>query len=295
MASNYTLNGTPDTSQVAEDEGNAELLYQLPSPEPGCDIVVDIPPPGNGNALQLHVPYSPNSNGSKSPTVPNRSEDILEAIMPLDVPNPSVSNPRPFRVRFRSRVRIGSGFRHKRSASQPKPIGGEQTGSPDSDTSPSSSISAPLRCTPDEHEPDGQLVGNRRNPYGSFALGPKRTRRASAGMYTHPSMGSRRSRPIWLNDEDEGEGERAGERTRLLRAPGSNLGARTRRLYGLTDEDDEDEDESRARERKRRAREMKEMHKVVFGEWPWRLFNGYVRPFICVSSLSPLLPPLHVC
>lgn len=82
------------------------------------------------------------------------------------------------------------------------------------------------------------------------------------------------------------EGQRAGERTRLLRAPGSKLGARTRRLYGDPDEDDEDEEELRDRESRRREKELR------FGNWPWKLFNAYVRPSL-PHRISILLPTIH--
>ena len=61
----------------------------------------------------------------------------------------------------------------------------------------------------------------------------------------------------------------AGE-SKSRRAPGSRLGARTRRLYGLPD--DEASENARAQRRAQRLQEIKES----FGPCPWRLFNGYV-------------------
>ncbi|KAI5120561.1 hypothetical protein M0805_000289, partial [Coniferiporia weirii] len=163
------------------------------------------------------------------------------------------------RVRFRSRVRIGSGLRH----SQPAYSG---------DSSASSSISAPLRYN--REESDAEQVAPQ-------VLSPDPYRRPSASRLKTVKWLKGTAAPARTSLSQNN----ASERTPLLRAPASRLGERTRRRYGLADDE-----ETRAARRRARA-ERKNVEEAVFGEWPWRLFNGYwwvwkCEPVVCCCCLT---------
>lgn len=257
----------PSLLDEDKDDAQPDLLYDLPFPEgDALALHVSVSPPPN-NALHLHLP----STGDLHVLPPSvvYDADGLENTITLS-PNPDSSNNRslPARiVRFRSRVRIASGtFNHRARSHSHLPSHSAE--SLDSESSPSSSISAPLRSTPDDSIP---------RPSYSFAV-PKRRRQRPLRPRAASASGA--------SSKSGGDGS---ERTPLLRAPGSRLGARTRRLYGDPDEDDE----ASSNQRVRISRE--EVN--AFGSWPWRLFNGYVRlsfftlcfSFILSASLCRIL------
>lgn len=209
----------------------------------------DILPPDN--ALHLHVP----SDHVKDIVVPLPDGKEFErrgSITLATSDSVSCSRPGTFRVRFRSRVRIASARRTSHTASI--------------DSSPSSSISAPLRYTPDDVDYDNL------QHYATYAY-PHRP------QFQRPSRASLRSNPPSVGPPSVNDIS-ASEQTPLLRAPGSRLGVRTRKRYGLADEDDEDEETSTERQAARKAQEEK-----AFGKWPYRLLNGYVSAFLVSEEL----------
>lgn len=256
---------------------------------------------GEENALHLRLSTSSESNSqqpSAGDAVLSSSDPGPSSLNPIHSPlsqtNPEnalsqtggiVSTQTPPRVHFRSRVRIASGrLSHYRSQSQSQAQSQslrttQMAGHPplvvrarressshhsdfeSGDSSPSSSISAPLRSTPEPHE--------RMRSHASF-LYP-----SSARKY-RPKRNLRASNVSGSSNDEPGTipplipSRSSDERAPLLRAPGSRLGARTRRLYGLPD--DEASENARAQRRAQRLQEIKES----FGPWPWRLFNGYV-------------------
>ena len=177
-------------------------------------------------------------------------------------PPSSAARPMP-RVRFRSRVRITSGVhRHRHSMSAP---GGSTPGSSNSD-SPSSSISAPLRYQADENAAWGP-IGKRLSQYAAAGGWQRRTQMAQGaadvnGAQTGGARGVR-----------GGSGARGyNERTPLLRPPAGR--------HAYSESEDEDAGSMGESERAARAAALRREEEVVFGKWPWRIFNRHV-------SMSP--------
>ena len=178
---------------------------------------------------------------------------------------PPAARPQP-RVRFRSRVRITSGVHRHRPSGTPAPQGQRRlsSGTPSSGSSPSSSISAPLRYQADENATWGPL-------------GRRLSAIAAAG----------RRRPVQASPQHEEEGPgrpgahtRVNERTALLRSS---------RHTGYVDPYDShlqegDEDDM---EEEFRAAELRRQKELVFGPWPGRLFNPHVSvSYLAVPRLS---------
>lgn len=199
----------------------------------------------NINALHLHLP-SPPGQATTNIILPLSASKERRGSVTLVAPDPVPhSRPGTLRVRFRSRVRIGSGRHTSRTASI--------------DSSPSSSISAPLRYAPDELENDIP------QSYGAYTY-----QRKSASR--RPSSSSIRNASTRVpTPSRHRHGGSVSEQTPLLRAPASRLGAQTRKRCGL-DEDDDGREEIRAR----RMATRKAQEDTVFGKWPYRLLNGYV-------------------
>ncbi|KAH8120712.1 hypothetical protein DFH11DRAFT_85737 [Phellopilus nigrolimitatus] len=275
------MNGTDEITRAAKrdaDPAPVHLLYDLPSASVEEISIVSsfsdsFPPPGN--ALHLHVSaatpaddmspssFSPSSYFPPPRTGTSTRRSSLSDSLYLPEPGPSAPHvlatsptndggvPTPFRVRFRSRVRIASGLRHSK-----------QPGQCSADSSPSSSISAPLRYNPEESDAEPVVSPQTAGPYPSARR--KKPRLSNGGGPPSALM----------------NGNNANERTPLIQAPGPRLGARKRRLYGLADDDD-------ARRARRRARlGQKQDEEAVFGKWPWRLLNGYwwvwkCEPVVC--------------
>ena len=66
-----------------------------------------------------------------------------------------------------------------------------------------------------------------------------------------------------------GRGQARGERTPLLRA-------HLQRAYGEDEGDDENRRRISQEERAMRAAALRREEEVVFGRWPWRIFNRHV-------------------
>lgn len=183
---------------------------------------------------------------------------------PSDSEPPPIARPQP-RVRFRSRVRITSGVHRHRSSGTPAPQGQRRlsSGTPSSGSSPSSSISAPLRYQADDNATWGPL-------------GRRLSALAAAG----------RRRPVQAGAqyEEEGQGRsspptRANERTALLRS--SRHAGYVDPYASHLQERGEDHTEDGIR-----AAELRRQKELVFGPWPGRLFNRHVSgSYLCVSQL----------
>ncbi|KAI0063133.1 hypothetical protein BV25DRAFT_1899482 [Artomyces pyxidatus] len=189
-----------------------------------------------GNALQLQLPDHPDDPFAASHILvapyPGPSAPLPAG--PAAHPDPTLApaSPTLARVRFRSRVRITSGLRHSR----------RQARSPDSsaESSPSSSISVPLRHQADENNPRGPL-GKRISVLAANAWQKRR----------HTAFDPSRA------DEER------GERTPLTRGS-------TPRMYGDHGEEAQQESEQEYLARVRREEEL------AFGKWPWRALNRHV-------------------
>lgn len=176
------------------------------------------------------------------------------------------------RVRFRSRVRITSGVhRHRHSVSA---TGGSTPGSTTSD-SPSSSILAPLRYQADENAAWGP-IGKRLSGYATSGGWQRRAQpQAQVQRYDGQANGVRSGA---TRDRGGVRGTRAyGERTPLLRPPAGQA-------MHSEDGDDEDSQGMSEEERTMRASALRREEEVVFGKWPWRIFNRHV------SARFPFLP-----
>ena len=221
-----------------------------------------------GNALQLHLaeggpdgafgstPTATSFSSSCSSNNPTTTAFNQPPPPPISLdddqtPTVAVRHPVP-RVHFRSRVRITSGLH---SSSRPRNCDsagrnstvddGIGTANTSASGSPSSSISAPLRYQADENNVLGPL-GKRIN---SLAL----TRNKRNGQLRRVSIGSSVS-----------------ERTPFLRA--SEYGpapdyTHQRRERSRIGGESEDED---------LASGLKREEDIVFGRWPWRVFNRHV-------------------
>ncbi|OBZ79325.1 hypothetical protein A0H81_00190 [Grifola frondosa] len=179
------------------------------------------------------------------------------------------SRPAP-RVRFRSRVRITSGVhRHRHSASTAT---GNGTATPCSSASdsPSSSISAPLRYQADENTGWGP-IGKRLSAYAGgwqrrVVVAPRERQeqvrrvglRAASGPDERTPLIGAAQHATYVDTDGEGSHLGEGEDSRIL--------------------DPE--------ERSLRAAALRREEEVVFGKWPWRLFNKHwwwwhIEPVLC--------------
>ena len=230
-----------------------------------------------GNALQLHladgeqdgifgstptVTSFSSSYSSNNPTTTTTSNQPQPPPISLDddqTPTMTVRHSIP-RVHFRSRVRITSGL-HSSSrpkncdskARNPTADDGIGTANTSASGSPSSSISAPLRYQADENNILGPL-GKRINSLAQI----KRN-----GHLRRATFGSSVS-----------------ERTPFLRA--SEYGpvpdyAHQRRGRSRSGSESEDED---------LASGLKREEEIMFGRWPWRVFNRHVSTIPQVRGWS---------
>jgi len=275
-------NDHPDHEQALtkEDDPGLHLLHDVErQTQPHESLALQEPStdraPSPENALHLRLgeesrqtSESSSRSGLQSNDSPNRADSSNSA--PGSVP-PSEeivkSRPFPFRVRFRSRVRIASGLRHHKSRSS--------LGS----SSPSSSISAPLRYSSYEGEPDttyAQLIsdvasgisGGRQlssqqsntayNPYGT---GKKFRRYGSAPA---AAVVDERT-PLFAAAPDAANNGYYGHKRRPS-------------LSQIPNSDAEDDDQSQRDAHLRRNLQQaprKSEEEVMFGKWPWRLLNGH--------------------
>lgn len=270
--SNRTDDG-PDRDRGKDiDESHPELLYGLPS-EAETDF--DLPRVAPNNALHLHLPSQGEVHVVESSSG-MRDGYIEHSVSRSPSRDPTQGPSKPsFHVRFRSRVRIASGMHHHHHSPYRTQPRRNSSGSIDSESSPCSSISAPLRYTPDDSDsrpsyPISALLKNKRQR--------PRPRRPLATTIVPPIPPPRITRIRSKNNTS------SGERAPLLRAPAARrLGARARRLYGDIDANPGEEVETLSSSSSlpgRGSRPSPVREDVdVFGPWPWRLFNGYVSLF----------------
>ncbi|EJD04455.1 uncharacterized protein FOMMEDRAFT_155587 [Fomitiporia mediterranea MF3/22] len=270
-----------------KDDVRAEVLYGLRTTSPELDVVaVSVSPPPPTNALHLHL-QSPGELYAVE--MPAGSDGRLDNTVQLPNGADAAHTSRPsYRVRFRSRVRIASGMHPHSHAHTRSQARRDSAGSVDSESSLCSSISAPLRYTPDDSET--------RASYSLVAALKNKRRRSRRSVTAALASGPA---PIGARAKSD-----PGERTPLLLAPGSRLGARTRRLYGEPVPGEENDALNRRRARPPPGRQDVD----VFGPWPWRLFNGYVCHLSFLISVSlhnssfrrhlqvpPFLPSFRKC
>ena len=224
-----------------------------------------------GNALQLHladgrldVVYgsTPTATSlsstcsSNNPPITAVNQPPVPAISLDDEQAPTIMAPNSMpKVHFRSRVRITSGL-HSSTRSRNRDgtnrtstfDNGIDTANTSVSGSPSSSISAPLRYQADENN----------------VLGPLGKRINSLAQARNKRNGQLR-RAI---------GSSASERTPFLRA--SEYGpipdyTRQRRERSWVGSESEDENSTNG---------LKREEDIMFGRWPWRLFNRYASPAV---------------
>ncbi|KAH9836706.1 uncharacterized protein C8Q71DRAFT_55266 [Rhodofomes roseus] len=183
---------------------------------------------------------------------------------------PPGARPQP-RVRFRSRVRITSGVHKHRHSGTPAPQGQRRlsSGTPSSGSSPSSSISAPLRYQADENAAWGPL-GRRLSAF------------AAAGRRKHvqapPQYGE------GVNGGESGAHTSPNERSALLRSA-RNGGYVDPYDAGVSEGDEDDLEEELG------AAELRRQKELVFGPWPGRLLNlhwwwWHLEPIVCCTYCS---------
>jgi len=228
-----------------------------------------------GNALQLHLAEGgPDGVFGSTPTATSFSSNYSSnnptatfnqppppPISLDDDQTPAVATRHTVpRVHFRSRVRITSGLH---SSSRPRncdstgrnstPDDGIGTANTSASGSPSSSISAPLRYQADENN----------------VLGPLGKRINSLAQMRNKRNGQLRR---------VGIGSSVSERTPFLRA--SEYGpapdyTHQRRERSRIGGESEDED---------LASGLKREEDIVFGQWPWRIFNRHASTIAQVSG-----------
>ncbi|KZT68789.1 hypothetical protein DAEQUDRAFT_765989 [Daedalea quercina L-15889] len=183
---------------------------------------------------------------------------------------PPGAHPQP-RVRFRSRVRITSGVHRHRHSGTPAPPGQRRlsSGTPSSGSSPSSSISAPLRYQADENATWGPL-GRR---LSAFAAAGRRK-----NMQASPQHGDAE------NGGEPAAHARPNERTALLRS--SRHAGYVEPYDTHLREGDEDDPEEELR-----AAELRRQKELIFGPWPGRLLNlhwwwWHLEPIVCCTYCS---------
>ncbi|KDQ54966.1 hypothetical protein JAAARDRAFT_196336 [Jaapia argillacea MUCL 33604] len=231
----------------------------------------------SGNALHLRL--DDELEDSYFPTTPSTTDQshtqpLIPKIAPdvkLDDEEPTPSSPR---VRFRSRVRIASGLHRHRKHQQRR--SSSQDSSSDSD-SPCSSISAPLRYQADSNSVLGPL-GQRLHAYAAANQGWGTRILMSPGIGSGSGSGSGNGkRRLGAGGGRSAQRvktkPRMDERTPLV--GGSSSGSRPVYLNGHRDGNGsprDHEDEREENDDNDRAVSVTE-HEVVFGKWPWRLFN----------------------
>ncbi|KIJ45245.1 hypothetical protein M422DRAFT_30101 [Sphaerobolus stellatus SS14] len=164
-------------------------------------------------------------------------------------------------VRFRSRVRIGSGI-HSFSASS------------STCESAASSISVPLRGS-------GPTESNRMSDTNFEPLSAMLDSE-STNQWLNGLSAARRGRP--RQSSQSSRSSLSDERT--------PLNSSRRRLYTQPDEAIEDIDEEE--QDRLRVASRKTAEEVMFGKWPWRVFNLHVSRRLCSLSLLLLFLSLVV-
>lgn len=259
---NMTIELPEDAIEILYDR---KLSIEDHSPKP-CIV------PGNALHLIDDDP-SPRSQTPSSVIIVSHEEGTAHDQPNTDERSSSEPPARPGpRVRFRSRVRITSGVhRHRHSTSTPgvpngivrTPLGTPSSGS----SSPSSSISAPLRYHADENAAWGPL-GRRINAYANGA--PRQKRAVSSPAVI--GAGENRVRQL------------PNERTPLVRSA-------RRPGYVNTNELDEAREDEEEYEEELRAAALRREEDAMFGPWPRRLLNRHwwwwhLEPIVCCTYCS---------
>lgn len=211
------------------------------------------------DSIQISIPDALDpSPASKSPGSSDHEIPVHDET-PLSSPT---SNRRTRIVRFRSRVRITSGIRRQRPKDFPSEyhIPGNDVKSLNADSSlsssPSSSISAPLRSRSDDES----------NDRGWGPLG----QRVALLAYNSPKRRTRNAREANSKRQTERQfqAHNVNERTPLVHPP------RPRVYDGAAGDQPRFASESDRDEESRLSREID----MVFGKWPERLLNYKVCP-----------------
>lgn len=226
--------------------------------EAANDVVVNLSPDADSTTNRISI--QPSHDGSPQPTILpanalrlHLDDPSAPLTDPVDLLATTNADPRPSRVRFRSRVRITSGFSHHRQRSD--------SGS----CSPSSSISAPLRSQPHDSTNTWGTLGQR---VGLLALqkkimGSSKTRRMQTQGLIVPTINVNEHTPLRNSFNQlpyvEREGVQDGD---------------------ILDEDSDDE---------RLSQELND----VFGKFPGRLLNPHwwywqLEPIICCCFTGEL-------
>lgn len=276
----FLYDDTTDVNELSSEDLSAEYPRATHRQKPSLEVPIiasrerSITQEGSspstilpGNALQLHLAddgpdgmfgSAPTATSffsscpSNNPTTTISGHPTFTSISLDDDQTPTVAVRHSMpKVHFRSRVRITSGL-HSSSRSRNRSGTGRNsivddgigTANTSASGSPSSSISAPLRYQADENNVLGPL-GKRIN---SLAL----TRNRRGGQLRRTSIGSSVS-----------------ERTPFLRAseyrPVPDY-THQRRDRGRIASEGDDED---------LARGLKGEEDIIFGRWPWRIFNRH--------------------
>lgn len=198
-----------------------------------------------GLHLMYDYPRSVTDNTSSTQPFPSSSQPLK-----IDVtPEGDISPPRQRTIRFRSRVRITSGV-HSVSSSH---------------GSPSSSISVPL------HGPHGPDVSmSTASPSGRLPSAAAANAWLSNLSSSHKASSVRRER---RRNSASPHSPHVDERTPLASASQSG----SRRSYTEQSEDEVEDDADPELDRLRAAARKSE-EQVMFGKWPWRVFNRHVCP-----------------
>lgn len=225
-----------------------------------------------GNALQLidDDPAASRSHTPSSVIIVDQDGHEHQHDHSTESANDNDGAHRPVpRVRFRSRVRITSGLRKSRHSANPT-----STPSSSASGSPSSSISAPLRWQADERSPWGPL-GNRLNAYAR-ANGWKR----STSLRTKQER-ERLQQQVPRTPIDERTPLNPAKK--VARVAYVDAG-----LDGGMDADDEGarllDDEADGQGDAIRAAALEREKDMMFGPWPWRVFNKHVRTHFLLHS-----------
>ncbi|KAJ3995906.1 hypothetical protein F5050DRAFT_1808249 [Lentinula boryana] len=233
---------------------------------------------------------------------PNSSSFPVQISVPVEPPlsTAPMAIPTKRSIRFRSRVRITSGV-HRKHHSQDRTVPLRPNGllSPSEgdtavsscSTSPSSSISAPIRFREDEAtvSPKWGPLGQRVRLFVSQQR--EKAKQAQANRETHERETRRRYLLVYGTDASTardfvGLPEHEHEREPLLGSPRTRS-RKTPTSFG--DDDDLDLYEVEA-ERDYQARLNHEID-VIFGKWPGRLLNRHwwwwqIKPIVCCSYVE---------
>lgn len=267
-----------ESNSVHEDSSSRD---QVPSsPENALHLRL-----GEASGSSPHASASSSRSGLPSNNnSPNASESPHSHSTPPHEEIITTKSRPSFRVRFRSRVRIASGLRHHKSRT-----------SLDSSSSPSSSISAPLRHS--SYEGEQQQHGSTTSSYyaqlitdvvasGISGGGGRQLSSSSSSSTSIPYAKGKKFRRYGPAPAAQAVDERTPLFAAAAPADAHQRYGHQRRpsLSRIPDSDDaEDHDDRDARLRRSLQQQApgppppprKSEEEVMFGKWPWRLLNGH--------------------